>query len=60
MNYTSRCAQWGGHHPRVLVVRRDNNPKRDLDQRGIVRAIGKLLAAGVSIAGQFTILNHWR
>jgi hypothetical protein len=50
----------GGHHPGVLVVCRDNNPKRDLDQKGIVRAIGKLVAAGVSIADQFTILNHWR
>lgn len=50
----------GGHHPGVLAVRRDNNPKRDLDQKGIVRALGKLLAAGVLVADQFTILNHWR
>jgi hypothetical protein len=50
----------GGHHPGVLVVRRDNNPKRDLNQKGTVRAIGKLLAAGVPIADQFIILNHWR
>jgi hypothetical protein len=39
----------GGHHPGILVVRRDNNPKRDLDERGIVRAIGKLVAAGVGL-----------
>jgi len=50
----------GGHHPGVLTVRRDNNPKRDLDEKGIVRAVGKLLAAGVPVADQFTILNHWR
>ena len=50
----------GGHHPGVLVVRRDNNPKRDLNQKGIVQAIGKLVAAGVPIADQFTVLNHWR
>jgi hypothetical protein len=50
----------GGHHPGIFVVRKDNNPKRDLDERGIVRAVAKLLAAGVPIADQFTILNHWR
>jgi len=53
------CAA-GGHHPGVLAVRRDNNPKRDLDEKGIVRALGKLLAAGVPVADQFTILNYWR
>ena len=36
-----------GHHPGILVVRKDNNPKRDLDEKGIVRAIGKFLAAGL-------------
>jgi hypothetical protein len=50
----------GGHHRGILVVRRDNNPKRDLDEKGIVRAIDKLLAAGVPIADHFHILNHWR
>ena len=50
----------GGHHPGVLAVRRDNNPKRDLDQKGIVRALGKLQAAGAPVRDQFTVLNHWR
>ena len=50
----------GGHHPGVLAVRRDNNPKRDLDQKGIVRALTKLQAASVLVADQFTVLNHWR
>ncbi|HEX7450201.1 MAG TPA: DUF5615 family PIN-like protein [Pirellulales bacterium] len=49
-----------GHHRGILVVRRDNNPKRDLDEKRIVRAIGKLLATGVQIADHFHILNHWR
>jgi hypothetical protein len=26
----------------------------------IVRAIGKLVAAGVPIADEYTVLNHWR
>ncbi len=50
----------GGHHPGVLVVRRDNNPKRDLDAKGIVRALRKLIRAGAPIADRLTILNHWR
>jgi hypothetical protein len=49
-----------GHHPGVLVVCKENNPKRDLTARGIVGAIGKLLAAGVAVADRFTILNAWR
>ena len=35
------------------MVRRDNNPKRNLDEKGGVRAIGKLLAAGTQIADYF-------
>jgi hypothetical protein len=50
----------GGHHPGILVVRKDNNPKRDLNAKGIVRATGKLLAAGVPLADHFYVLNHWR
>lgn len=49
-----------GHHPGILVVRRDNDPKRDLTAQGIVRAIGKLQAAGVALPDHFYVLNHWR
>ena len=49
-----------GHHPGVLVVRRDNDPKRDLSARGIVRAIGNLQAAGVPLVDSYHVLNHWR
>ena len=49
-----------GHHPGILVVCFDNNPKKDLDDAGVVRAIANLLAAGVPIADEFIILNHWR
>jgi predicted nuclease of predicted toxin-antitoxin system len=49
-----------GHHPGILVVRRDNDPKRDLKNPDIVRAIGKLIAAGVPIADEYIILNQWR
>lgn len=49
-----------GHHPGILVVRRDNDPTRDLKPRGITRAVRNLVAAGVPIADHLTILNHWR
>jgi hypothetical protein len=28
-----------GHHPGILIVRRDNNPKKDLSPKAVVRAI---------------------
>ncbi len=48
-----------GHHPGILIVRRDNNPKRS-GPRGIVRALGNLIAANLSLDDQFLVLNNWR
>jgi hypothetical protein len=50
----------GGHHPGALVVRKDNNPKRDLTLPGIVGALTRLLASGLPIADSYHILNHYR
>jgi hypothetical protein len=50
----------GGHHPGILVVRKDKNPKHNLTMSGIVLAIGKLLAAGAPVVDEYTVLNHWR
>ena len=50
----------GGHHPGIFVVRKDNNPKRDFSEPGIVRAIAKSLAAQVPIADEYIMLNYWR
>lgn len=49
-----------GHHLGILVVRRDNNPKKDLSEADVVRSIANLVAAGAPIADQYIILNHWR
>ncbi len=49
-----------GHHPGILVVRRDNDPKHNMTPRDILRAIGNLLGASAPIADQYIILNHWR
>jgi predicted nuclease of predicted toxin-antitoxin system len=49
-----------GHHPGILIVRRDNDPSRDLKPPRIVRAIRNLEAAGVPIRDEFHVLNQWR
>ncbi|MCI0681681.1 MAG: DUF5615 family PIN-like protein [Gemmataceae bacterium] len=49
-----------GRHHGILVVRRENDPTRDLSYKGIVTAIRKLEAANVPIANEYIILNHWR
>ena len=50
----------GGSHAGILVVRLDNDPKRDMKDADIVRAIAKLEASGVPIANELHVLNHWR
>jgi hypothetical protein len=50
----------GGHHPGVLVVRKDNDPTRDLKLKEIVRAIRKLIVSGIPIADEYHTLNQWR
>ena len=49
-----------GHHSGILVVRQDNDPKRDMKPQHIVRAIRKLEQAGVDPTSQVIVLNHWR
>jgi hypothetical protein len=50
----------GGRHPGLLVVRFDNDPSRDMRDRDVVRAIANLEGAGVHVANEFHVLNHWR
>jgi predicted nuclease of predicted toxin-antitoxin system len=49
-----------GHHPGIFIVRRDNDPRRDMTPHDIVRAISRLEGSGVPIPNNFHILNHWR
>jgi hypothetical protein len=46
-----------GHHPGILVIRRDNDPKRNMSPKDIVRALSNLEAAGVPIGDQYLVLN---
>src|SRR5262245_47646049 len=50
----------GGSHPGILLVRYDNDPKKDMKPQHIVRAIRNLEQAGVDTTSQVVILNHWR
>src|SRR5438105_2988580 len=42
------------------IVRRENDPTRDLTPKGIVAAVRKLEAAGVPIDNEYIVLNQWR
>jgi predicted nuclease of predicted toxin-antitoxin system len=50
----------GGHHPGLLVVRFDADPRNNLTERGIATAMKSLESSGVPIPDQIHVLNHWR
>jgi predicted nuclease of predicted toxin-antitoxin system len=50
----------GGHHPGVLVVRFDQDPRHNLTDRGIATAIHKLESSGFVLSDRLHVLNHWR
>ena len=50
----------GGHHPGILVVRFDNDPRHNLTERAIATALGNLESSGVAVADRIHVLNHWR
>lgn len=49
-----------GHHNGILVVRAENDRRRNLKPHEIARAIAKLEAAGAPVADEYIILNQWR
>jgi predicted nuclease of predicted toxin-antitoxin system len=50
----------GGHHPGVFVVRKDNDKKRVMSPKAIVRAIENFLASGMPIPDNYHVLNFYR
>ena len=50
----------GDHHPGILVVRFDNDPRHNLTERAIATAIGNLESSGVAVVDRIHVLNHWR
>jgi hypothetical protein len=49
-----------GQHFGIAIIRADNDPSRDMKDGDIARAVRNLEQAGVPIANEFHILNHWR
>jgi hypothetical protein len=60
LNLHNLVVQSGGHHAGILIVRRDNDPRRDMSARAIARAITNVALAGIETRDLFVILNHWR
>jgi predicted nuclease of predicted toxin-antitoxin system len=50
----------GGHHPGVLVVRFDDDPRHNMSDRAILTALANLVSSGVMITDQIHVLNSWR
>jgi predicted nuclease of predicted toxin-antitoxin system len=50
----------GGRHPGILIVRFDNDPRHNLSESGIERALAKIEAPGAELASTIHVLNHWR
>lgn len=59
-NLHNLVVQAKGHHSGVLIVRKHNDPTRDLKPAGVVRAIRNLEQAAVPLKDEYHILNHWR
>jgi hypothetical protein len=49
-----------GRHFGILMIREDDPKKRKMKSHDIVRALRKLEAAGVTIANEYIVLNHWQ
>ena len=59
-NLHNLIAEAKGHHSGMLVVRRDNDARRNMKPHDIVRAIQNLVASGLPVADSYHELNQWR
>jgi hypothetical protein len=50
----------GGHHRGLLLLYTEHDPIRDMTPRSIAVAITRAEAAGIPLANQVYVLNHWR
>lgn len=48
-----------GHHG-IMAVHRDADPRKNMNHAQISVAIRRLGSSGMTIAGHFHVLNHWR
>jgi hypothetical protein len=47
-------------HRGIMAVYRDADPRKNMNHAQIAAAIRRLETSGVTIAGGFHLLNHWR
>jgi hypothetical protein len=47
-------------HRGIMVVFRDADPRKNMSHAQVATAIRGLETSGVTIAGDFHVLNHWR
>jgi len=59
-NLHNLIMQAQGHHTGILLVRRDDNSKRNMAPRDIARALQNLAAAGLPIIDCCFELNPWQ
>jgi predicted nuclease of predicted toxin-antitoxin system len=50
----------GGHHPGLMIVRFDGDPRHNMSDRAIAIAITRLESSGILILDQLHVLNQWR
>jgi predicted nuclease of predicted toxin-antitoxin system len=50
----------GGEHPGILIIRKDDDKRRDITPAQVARAIARLQASAPAHQNQLFILNHWR
>lgn len=50
----------GGHHFGLIIVYNEAQPRKNMVAKDIARASSKLESAGVSLADQLVVLNHYR
>jgi predicted nuclease of predicted toxin-antitoxin system len=59
-NLHNLIMQAQGHHPGILLVRRDDNSKRNMAPQDIARALQNLAAAGLVNVDRCFELNPWQ
>lgn len=50
----------GRPHYGLLLIYEENIRGKDMEAADIVRAIGRVLASGLTIHNELHVLNHWR
>jgi predicted nuclease of predicted toxin-antitoxin system len=50
----------GGSHPGILVIRFEDDPKKNMKPRHVAAAIARLERSGLPVRDQIVVLNQWR